>query len=88
MTPEPASDKRSRVSTACMPGGRYAVYQAVEKRDLLCCASSFVSAAYGMYASFLSICAPCSSSFFISLLTILCINGCYGMVDIMRVNTP
>ncbi|GEM_PF-2931316 len=50
-------------------------YQAVEKRDLLCRASSFVIAAYGLYASFLRICAPCISSFLNSLPEMLFFNG-------------
>jgi len=57
-------------------GGRVSMYesrlgcaplQAVEKRDLLRCASSFVIAAYWLYASSLRICAPCISSFLNSL---------------------
>jgi len=50
-------------------------YQAVEKRDLLCCVSSFVIAAYGLYASFLRIRAPCISSFLNSLPKMLFFNG-------------
>jgi len=49
------------LSTAFIP------YQAVEKRDLLRCASSFVIAAYWLYASFLRVRAPCISSFLNSL---------------------
>jgi len=52
--------------------------QAVEKRDLLCCASSFVIAAYELYASFLRIAhaegVACISSFLNSLPAQLFIN--------------
>jgi len=43
------------------------ILQAVEKRDLRCYASSFVTATYSMYVSFLRIRAPCISSFFNNL---------------------
>ncbi len=49
--------------------------QAVEKRDLLHCASSFVITAYCRYASFLRIRAPCISLFLNSLPQMLFING-------------
>jgi len=52
-------------------------YQAVEKRDLLRCASSFVIAAYWLYASFLRIRAPFISSFLNSLSEMLFFNGSY-----------
>jgi len=47
----------------------------VEKRDLRRWASSFVIAAYRMYASFLRIRPPCISSFLTGLPAILFING-------------
>jgi len=50
-------------------------YQAVEKRDPRRCASSFVIGAYGLYASFLRIRAPCISSFLTSLLEMRFFNG-------------
>jgi len=55
--------------------------QAVEERDLRRCVSSFLLAACGMYASFLRIRAPCISSFFISLPTMLFINGYCGNIS-------
>jgi len=61
------------------------IYQAVEKRACLCvsarrqhllrCASSFVIAAYGLYASFLRIRAPCISWFLNSLSEMPFFNG-------------
>ena len=54
-------------------------YQAVEKRDLRRCTSSFVIAEYGVYASFLRIRAPCISSFLTSLSTIVYTNGLIGL---------
>jgi|GEM_PF-3064700 len=51
------------------------LYQAVEKRDLRRWASSFVIAAYWLYASFLRIRPPCTSSFLTGLPVIGFING-------------
>jgi|GEM_PF-6676940 len=56
-----------------MPGG--GSYQAVEERDLRRWASLFVIAAYGLYASFLRIRAPCTSSFLTSLPAMRFINS-------------
>jgi len=51
--------RRGPPVSSLYPFGPDTVYQAVEKRDLLCCASSFVIKAYGFYTSFLRIRAPC-----------------------------
>jgi len=53
------------------------IYQAVEKRDLRRWTSSFVIAAYCMYASFFRIRPPCISSFLTGLPVMQFINGCY-----------
>jgi len=53
----------------------FTLYQAVEKRDPRRWASSFVIAAYWLYASFLRIHAPCISSFLTGLPAIRFING-------------
>jgi len=45
------------------------------KRDLLCCASFFVIAAYYRYASFLWIRAPCISSFYTGLPAMRFVSG-------------
>ncbi len=54
---------------------RWNPYQAIEKRDLRRWASSFVIAAYWLYASFLRIRPPCISSLLTGLAVILFING-------------
>jgi len=58
---------------------KHTTCQAVEKRDPLSRlwrdASSFVIAAYGLYASFLRIRAPCISSFWNSLSEMLFSNS-------------
>jgi len=65
----------------------FSFLQAVEKRDLLCCASSClpvrptqtgVLAAYRLYASFLRIRPPCISWMFTGLPAIRCINRLLG----------
>jgi len=49
------------------------------RQDLRRCATSFVIAAYGLYASFLRIRAPCISSFLNSLSEMLSFNGLIGV---------
>ncbi len=62
-------------NAAVTPYNSVLTYQAVEKRDLRRWASSFVIAAYGLYASFPRIRPPCITSFFTSLPAMLFING-------------